>query len=441
MRIPPEPRARLSVVDGTAILVGVVVGVGIFGFPPLVAANVPSGAMYLGVWLMGGALMLVGALCYAELGSTWPSSGGEYHFLTRAYGQGVGLLFAWARGTVIQTGAIAAVAFIYGEYAQGLVYFGQHGTSLHAGLAVAALTGLNLAGTPQSKLLQKIFTAIALLAVVLVITAGLLAAGGSVPPSEIRPDPVDAGAGALGMALVYVLLTYGGWNEAAYLAGEMRDVRRDLRRVLLLGTAVVVLLYLFVNVAFLSIFGLSGLRESEAVGADLMERVAGPSGATLLSLLVCATSLSTMNGTILTGARVYHAVGRDVPRLATLGVWAPRGSTPTRALLVQGAITLGLIVFGALTAGSGVQAMVAYTSPVFWLFMLLVGASVWLLRRREPATDRPFRVPLYPITPLIFCLSSAGLLYSSVRYAGVGALVGLAVLLTGLPFAWVYRKS
>jgi basic amino acid/polyamine antiporter, APA family len=438
---PPAPgRTTLSVVDGVAVLVGVVVGIGIFGFAPMVAAGVNSAWMYMALWVAGGLVMLIGALCYAELGTTYPDSGGEYHYLSRAYGYPVGFLFAWARGTVIQTGSIAVVAFIYGEYAQHLIPLGPHGTTWHAIIAVTILTALNIAGTPHSKLLQKIFTATALTALAVVIVGGWLGTSEAAMTAAPAAAPAPS-LGVLGLAMVFVLLTYGGWNETAYLAGEMKDVRRDLSRVLFLGTAIVVTLYVFANLAFLNIFGLAGLREADAVGAQLMQRVAGPAGATLLSLLVCCTALSTMNGSILTGSRIYFALGRDVPVLRRLGVWAERGSTPVNALLLQGVIVLGLVLFGALTAGSGASTMVAYTSPVFWLFMFLVGLSVIVFRRRDSARVRPFRLPLYPLPPLLFCLTSAGLMYSSIRYAGLGSLVGLAVLCAGIPFVLFAQRA
>lgn len=436
-----QDSAKLSVLDGVAMLVGIVVGIGIFGFPPMVAANVDTAFQYMAVWVVGGLVMLVGALCYAELGSAYPSAGGEYHYLSRAYGRWLGMLFAWARGTVIQTGAIAAVAFIYGEYANQLLPLGEYGEGVHAAIAVVALTALNLVGTVQSNRMQLVFTILALAGVLAVIVAALAGAMGIGNLDPVPAVEASSPAGSLGMAMVFVLLTYGGWNEAAYLSGEMRDVKRDMRRVLVLGTLVVMALYVAVNLAFLSIFGLQGLRDSSAVAADVMQAVVGPTSAIVLSLIVCFTALSTINGSIFTGARVYYALGQDIPALQRLSTWSTRGLTPVTALLVQCAITLGLIAFGSLSHGSGVQTMVAYTAPVFWLFMLLVAASLIILRRRDSAQPRPFRVPLYPIAPLILCLSCAGLVYSSLMYAGIGGLVGLAVLASGIPFMLKYRGT
>lgn len=425
-----RPIASLSVLDGVAIMVGIVVGIGIFRTPPLVAANVGSEAQFIMAWLAGGLAVLCGALCYAELSSTYPSAGGEYHFLRRAFGRKISLLFAWARCTIIQPGAIAAVAFVYGDYAQQIVPLGLYGASVHAAFAIVLLTGLNIVGTPQSKTFQIVMTTLTLAAVGSVVVAGLVAA-----PSSVAAPPASGGAGAqgaLGMAMVFVLLTYGGWNEAAYMSGEMRDVRRTMIRVLVYGTLVIVITYTAVNFAFLGLLGLEGLRASEAPAAEAMRAAAGETGVVVLSFIVCLAALSTINGTIFTGARAYYALGRDVPQLGVFGDWDGRGDTPINALVMQGALALGLVLFGAVTR-DGFQAMVDYTSPVFWLFMLAVGIALFVLRRNDPKRQRPFRVPLYPLVPLLFTLTCAGLLYSSLVYTGNGALFGVAVLIVGLP--------
>ena len=431
---PAAPTASLSVLDGVAMLVGVVIGVGIFKTPSLVAANVGSEAAFIGVWLLGGVITLVGALCYAELGSAHPSAGGEYHYLSRAYGQPVGLLFAWARGTVIQTGAIAAVGFVYGDYASNLIPLGPYSSAIHAAIALVALTAVNLIGTPQSKRTQVLLTALTVAALLIVIIAGF-SRGNAAPAAASTSTPP---LGALGLAMVFVLLTYGGWNEAAYLTGELKDVRRNIAKTLLFGTATVMAAYLLANLAYLSAFGLEGLRKSNAVGADLMRLVAGDAGAVVLSLIVCVCALSTLNATIFTGARVYYALGRDLSAIKMLGVWDARGHEPANALLLQGAIALLLIAFGA-TTREGFEAMVAYTAPVFWFFLLLVAISIFVFRRRDPKALR-YRMPLYPLPPILLGAAAAWMVYSSLAYAGIGAIIGVMVLLAGTPLLLVARR-
>lgn len=446
----PQAARGLSVWDAVAILVGVVVGIGIFGFPPLVAHNAPNGLAYMGLWAAGGLVMLAGALCYAELGSAYPDAGGEYAFLGRGWGANVALLFAWARCSVIQTGAIAAVAFIFGDYAQVLLPLGEFGPAIYAGAVVAALTVLNVMGSMESRRVQWVLTVASVAALVAMAVGGLVigGAGATAPTAAASSAGPGAGidaasvrelAGMLGMGMVFVLLTYGGWNEAAYLSGEIRDVGRNMLRVLLLGTGIIVALYALVNLAYLHVFGLEGLRTSHAVGADMSRILVGPWAAVLLSLLVCCTALGTVNACIFTGGRVYVSLGRDVPALASLGAWNDQRETPVRALWLQGAITLGLVAFGAYTE-NGLRAMVAYTSPVFWLFMCLTALALIRLRQRDPLHPRPFRVPLYPVLPLLLALVCLGLLWSSVVYAGAGSLLGLVVLLLGLPLCLLRKR-
>ncbi len=432
------PKPSLSVFDGIAITVGIVIGIGIFKTPPLVAANVESEVGFIGLWLLGGLMTLIGALVYAELAAAYPSTGGEYHFLSRALGRSTGFMFAWARISVIQTGAIALVGFVFGDYAQELFSLGPYGPAIYAALALLALTVINVIGTHQSTVSQNFFTVLTVSAIALVIVAGLSA---SVGPTPAPPAPAVGGSGgAIGLAMVFILLTYGGWNEAAYISGEVRDVGRNMIRILLLGTEIIVAVYLLTNFAYLHVLGLEGLRGRGAVAADLMRLTLGPAGAIVLSLVICFAALSTLNATIFTGARVYHALGRDLPSLEGLGLWNRHGNNPRNAVILQSVIALALIIFGAMTR-EGFQAMVDYTAPVFWLFLLLVGISFFVLRHREPETDRPFKVPFYPITPILFCLTCAYLLYSSVAYTQFGALIGIAVLLLGMPLLLLIRTK
>jgi amino acid transporter len=336
---------------------------------------------------------------------------------------------------VIQTGAIAAVGFVYGDYASNLIPLGPFGSSIHAGIAVLALTAINLIGTPQSKLTQVLLTGLTVTAVLVVIVAGFSARA----PVLAASAPSMPSLGAAGLAMVFVLLTYGGWSEAAYLTGELKDVRRNMAKTLLIATGSVLVIYLLMNFAYLNAFGLEGLRRSNAVGADLMRLVAGDAGAIVLSLIVCVCALSTLNATIFTGARVYYALGSDVSTIRVLGVWDAHGHKPGNALLLQCSIALALIVFGA-TTREGFEAMVAYTAPVFWFFLMLTALSIFVFRRRDGVANLPFRVPLYPLTPILFALACAWMLYSALAYTGYGAFVGVAVLIAGVPLLLIGSK-
>lgn len=437
---PPDaqPVATLGVADAVIVTVGLVIGAGIFKAPSLVAANVESGALMLGLWLAGGVVALIGALCYAELASTYPSTGGDYHYLKRAFGAGPSFLFAWARMTVMHTGSIALLAYVFGDYASQLWPLGTYSVGLYAALAVVAFTAVNLMGIRQGTGVQHLFTTLEVLGLIAIAVIGLgFAAPAPLPP----PDPVAAAPGTtLGLAMVFVLLTYGGWNESAYVSGEMRGARSGIARALVIGIALITVLYLVVNWAYLEVLGLQGMAASEAVAADLMRHALGERGAALVSLIVAVSALTSINATMITGARCNYAFGRDFTLLRFMGRWHGGANTPVNALLVQSAIVLLLVGLGFL-ARSGFATLVEYTAPVFWLFFLLSGLALFRLRALDPGRERPFSVPLYPLTPLLFCASSAFMLWSSLEYTGVGALVGVAVLLLGVPVYGLARRQ
>jgi amino acid transporter len=411
--------------------VGLVVGVGIFRSPQLVAANATSTWMFVSFWGLGGLVSLIGAFCYAELGSAYPHSGGECHFVSRALGQGAGFLFAWSRMTVLQTGSIAILAYVFADYGAPLLGLGPGANPLLAGAAVVLLTGMNVLGLRPGRLAQRLFTGFEVAGLLAVVASAWLLSGPN--PGTPAPElPASPSAANVGLAMVFVLLTFGGWSEAAYLTAEMRDRERGIRRALLAGIAVVTVLYLLANFAYLRGLGLAGVAGSPTVAADLMTRAVGPAGSALVSAVVMVSALSSANATMITGARSNFALGCDLGRLSFLAVWSERRSTPTNALLVQGAVATLLVAFGAF-ARNGFENMVAYTAPVFWLVLLSTGVSLFVLRRRDPQRPRPFRVPLYPLTPLLFTAASAFMLYSSLAYAGLGAALGVAVLALGVP--------
>ncbi len=439
----PRPQGILSVFDAITIMVGLVLGVGIFRTPSIVAGSVESEAMFILVWIVGGIITFIGALCYAELSAAHPNAGGEYHFLSRAYGRSTAMMFGWARCTVIQTGAIAAVAFMLGDYLAQLLPAGLFGPfspfapAIYAALAVIVLTAVNVIGTIEGKNLQVVVTFLEIGAIGAIILFGLF---GSPETAERAAPSMPPESAAIGMAMIFVLLTYGGWNEAAYLTGELKDAPRNIAKVLAGGTVLLVVLYTLANLALLSVLGLDGLRQSDAVAADMMRVVAGPIGERVVTVAIVVAAISTLNATIFTGSRVFYAMARDMTIMQWVGIWNGRGKTPANGQIAQGIIALALIVVGAITR-DGFKAMVDYTAPVFWGFLLLVGLSLFVLRWRHPDRALPFRVPLYPVTPILFCLTCLYMLYASVTYTGAAALIGLAMLSAGAPILLFKRKQ
>jgi basic amino acid/polyamine antiporter, APA family len=417
----------LALTDAIAIIVGIVIGAGIFETPALVAANSGSGLGVILAWLLGGLVSLIGALCYAELATAYPHVGGNYEYLKHAFGQSIAFLFAWARMTVVQTGSIALLAFVFGDYASRLLPLGAFSASIYAAIAIALLTACNIVGIRQGKHIQNWLTVFTILGLVTITSLGLLFAS---PLPHITPTVTSS---SWGSAMLFVLLSYGGWNEAAYISAEIQHPRRNIVRSLLWSIGIITVLYLLINIAYLRGLGLPGMAGSSAIASDLMQQALGEPGAILISILIAITALGSLNASVLTGARTNYAFGQDVSLFRFLGQWRTQAGTPMTGFLVQAAIALLLVFMGTLTR-NGFEAMVDYTAPVFWFFFLLSGISLFLLRMKDPQRSRPFRVPFYPVTPLLFCAVCGYLLYSSLVYTGFSAIVGVIVVALGIPF-------
>jgi len=433
------PKQQLSLTDAIAIIVGIVIGAGIFGTPSLVAANTSDDTMFLLAWILGGVVSLMGALCYAELTTTFPNAGGDYHFIRKAYGKQPAFLFAWARMSIIQTGSIALLAYIFGDYFTQIYSLGEFSSIIYAALVVIVLTAINIAGIGLGTAAQKIFTIAEVGGALMIVVAGLFFIPEHAETAITVSETTNTSGSFMGLAMVFVLLTFGGWNEAAYISAELKPGKMRMAKVLIISLAIITIVYFLMNIAYLKALGHNGMAQSKAVGADLMELAWGTTGVWLIGVLVAISALTSANATIFTGARTNYALGNDYRVFSFLGKWNNQTSGPVNAFLLQAAISLALISLGLITR-SGFETIIEYTAPVFWFFFLLVGIALFVLRKKEPNTYRPFRVPFYPITPLIFCLSSAYLLYSSVMYTGMGALVGIGVLLIGIILLILIKK-
>jgi amino acid transporter len=369
------------------------------------------------VWILGAIISLAGALCYAELCTRYPHAGGDYHFLTKAYGKDLSFLYAWAKAMVINTGAIALLAFVFGDYMSKVLSLGTYSAALWAFSIVVLLTITNIIGLQASARIQTALIVFEVLGLLAIVVAGFFAATPeTVPSSAFENSPP---LGLLGLAMVFVLLTFGGWNEAAYISSEVRGGPRAIVGVLVISLSVITAIYLLVNIALLWGLGLTGLAGSKTAGADVLGLLVGPWAERALGLLVAIAALTSINATMIVGARTNYALGKDWVSLKGLSQWQGARGVPITSYLVQAAISLALIVFGAFQS-DGFEAMVEFTAPVFWSFLFLVGVSLFIARWRDPRgsdTTELFRVPLYPVTPLIFCLACGYLAYSSIGYA------------------------
>jgi amino acid transporter len=421
-----------------------VIGAGIFKTSTLVAASVDSPAALLAAWLAGGMLSIIGGLCFAEMAAAFPDAGGEYKFLHRAYGARVALLFAWSRFAIIHSGSMALLAFVFGDYVVQLWPVALNSPACAAAVIVA-LVGLNLAGVRVGLSTQLGLMALVLAGLALVAAAALrLAWVDASPPPAAASGPVTVGTENWGTAMVFVFLAYGGWSDAATLSAEMRDARRGIVHALLGGLGLVTLLYLLTNLAYLRGLGLAGLAASSAPAADVVRLAFGRGGELAMVAIVATTAVSVMNASLIVGARTTYAAARDLAaaggRATALARWHPRRGMPDAAVAALGAVALLLVGLGTLTRG-GFATLVDYLAPVYWGFMCASAAALLVLRRRLPQVPRPFRVPGHPWLPLAFCAGSGWMLWASLAYVKVGALVGLAVLaLGGGLLAWLTRR-
>jgi amino acid transporter len=400
--------------SAVALIVGIVIGAGIFKTPSLVAGISGDAGWALVLWMAGALISIAGALCYAELCTAYPNAGGDYHFLHRAFGRNISFIYGWSRATIINTGSIALLAFVFGDYMSTLVNLGAYSSAIWALLIVVILTVVNLAGIHASSRMQTWLTLTEIVGLLAVVAAGFWVdapASGTLQWFTQAPAPTQ-----WGLCLVFVLLTFGGWNEAAYISAELKGGPRTMVRVILASMLTLTVIYLLVNTALLLGLGLNGLSQSKTAAGDLLGLAFGPWAQKALGLFVAIAALTSINATMFVGARTNFAVGNDWKALRKLGQWQLDIGSPKQALTLQALISMGLIALGTQEA-DGFSAMVEFTAPVFWGFLFLVGLALLWLRKTDPSTPRPFKVPLYPVLPLIFCAACAWLTYSSVTYA------------------------
>ena len=423
--MPAVPKKELSLFDSTCIIVGIIIGAGIYETAPTVAAGVCGWAGVLGIWLVGGLLALAGALCYAELATTYPRQGGDYVYLTRAYGRWAGYLFGWSQLVIIRPGDIALLAFVFGRYAETLYPF-ENCRPIYAAAAVAVLTATNILGVKQGKWTQNVLTVVKTVGLLAIVVAGMAAP--SRPPTPAEPTTFSMAG--LKLSLILVLWTFGGWNEMAYVAAEVKRPHRNIVRALIIGTTAVSAIYVLVNGTFLHALGYAKMVASEAVAVDTLATVLPEAAGRAISVLICVSALGVVNGLIFTGARISYAMGADHSTFRGLGRWHPRFGTPVGALVAQGCLSLIIV----LIAGSFVDTIL-YTAPAVWLFFLATALSVFVLRRKEPHTPRPYKTTGFPVTTAIFCAGCIFMIYNSVTYALAtkprSPIVLLCVLLAG----------
>ncbi|MCA9166942.1 MAG: amino acid permease [Planctomycetales bacterium] len=421
------PRRNFRLFDTVCLIVGIIVGAGIYETTPAVASSVGAPWQVLALWVGGGLISLIGALCYTELAAAYPRDGGDVIYLSRAYGRWAGFLFGWMQLAIVRPGDIAAIAFVFARYVQPLLPVTATGepsfSSQHiASLAVIVFTLINAWGIRQATRTQNVMTVLKLLGLGTLIVVGLSAtsaAATTVPHVPSFP---------LGVAMVFVLFCYGGWNEIAYIAAEIEEPQRNIWRAMVGGLGLVAVLYLLINLGFLQALGHEGVTQSQQIAVDLVARLSSGVAAGVVAALIAFSALGTLNGQILTGSRISYAAGTEYSLFAKLGFWNDSRQTPHVALGLQLAISLLLI-----NLLKSFDDTVVYTASTVYTFYLASTMSVLVLRYRDPDVPRPYRVIGYPWTILLFAAACIFMCYSTIMYRPQIALRSLGLLLLGVP--------
>jgi basic amino acid/polyamine antiporter, APA family len=428
---PPPPEHELlralGLFDALMLVVGTIIGSGVFLVPSEIARAVHGAGPMLAVWVAGGVFTLLGAMSLAELGAAIPHAGGLYTFVGRAWGPLPGFLCGWMLFTVATSGSIATLAAALPIYIAGFVPLSSPAEKAIGIGAIAFFTAINLFGVRRGALAQNVLTAakvgglLAMVAAVFLLPSPPRTAGGAVPP-------IGFGIAAFGTALVAVLWAYEGWHDVTFIAGEMRTPQRDFPRGLVGGTAIVVVLYLAANLAYLHVLTPSEIATADRVALAAIRRVAGETGGRLLTAAILCSILGAMNALVLAGPRAYYQMAKDGQLFARFGRVHPRWKTPADAILLQGIWSALLVVFIG-----GFSQLFTYVIFGGWIFYALAVAGVLVLRHKEPGLERPFRVPGYPLVPLLFVAGAAFLVVNTLATTPRESLLGLAFIALGIP--------
>jgi basic amino acid/polyamine antiporter, APA family len=453
---------RLGPYTATMIVMGSMIGSGIFKKPALMASQIGSSVLLLLTWVLAGTATLFGAFSNAEIASMITAPGGQYVYFRRIYNDFVGYLYGWAVFAVIQTGSIASITYIFAEYcgyffnlprlpAQwegisvnllGMIQitpFANLGTKLLTVACILLLTAVNITGVALGGAVQSVFTTLKIVAIAVVVLLAFALGHGDLSHFGSSLPLQSTGSlgilGAMVAALSGAFWAYDGWNNITYVAAEVKAPSRNIPRALFFGTAGVMIVYLLINLAYLYVLPLEEMAKSQLVAADAMGRVLGGAGSAFISALVILSTFGTANGTILASARVYFAMARDGLFFSSLGQVHPRFHTPARSLLVQG-LWASLLVFSG--TFDQLTDMLIFVS---WIFYFLGALGVFILRRKEPETERPYRVWGYPVVPAVFVVFAAAFVLVTLVESARNSLLGLILVALGIPLYLYWRRK
>jgi basic amino acid/polyamine antiporter, APA family len=428
--MPHDLPRRLGLADSVAIVIGIIIGGGIFLVPNLVAQSVGSVPLILGVWAFAGLATFFGALACAELGAAWPATGGQYIYLRDAYGPLAGFLCGWSMFTVARSAQVAWLAVVFALYVGYFVPVGPIAAKLLGVAAIAVFTTINYRGVHAGAIVQKLFTTAKVGGLLLIVGSAFLLAPHAAPNAAARaPFSISS----VGVALIACLLAYDGWVQLTFVAGEIRDPQRNVLRALALGTTAVIAIYLLANLAYLRVMTIAEIAASQHVGATAAERGLGAAGGKLVSAIIIVSILGTLNGCFLTTPRLYFAQAADGLFFRRFAGIHPRFQTPAFAIVAQALWSVVLVLTGSY------ESLIEYALFAMWLSYGAMVAAVMVLRRTRPDAPRPYRMWGYPVTPLLFLAVTGWFLINMLITKPAPSLASLGLVATGLP-AWLIWK-
>lgn len=417
------------------MLVGSTIGSGIFRVPSSVAADVGAvGAMSL-LWVIGAVVALFGALTLAELAALVPRTGGIYAFLREAYGPLPAFLFGWTELLMIRPAALGAIAMIFAAYVGEFIPLTDGQTRAVAAGAIILLGTANILSVLWGAAVQNTSTLAKVVALVALASAAFLFGDGSAGALATAPEFRPVSWGGFGVALIGVLWAYDGWADLTFMAGEVRDPGRTLPRALLGGTLAVIVVYLIVNAAYLYVLPVEEMAASELVAADAARRIFGTAGASIVAALVVLSTFGALNGSMMTGPRIFFAMADDDLFFRPVAAVHPRFQTPYVA------IGLAVILGVAFVSLRTFEQLAGYFVLGIWPFYALAVGAVFLMRKRRPDLERPYRTVGYPVVPLVFLLASVLMLANSLIEQPLDTGISMGVILAGVPVYYVWRAS
>jgi APA family basic amino acid/polyamine antiporter len=431
----PKPRRQLGLFDAIMIVMGGIVGAGIFANPSEVAHRVHTPFLILGVWVLGGFIAMCGAFIWAELATRLPGTGGQYLYLREAYHPSVAFMYGWGLLLVTQTGGMAAVAVIFSSYFRALTGVVWNDSAIAAAVLLI-LTGINCLGARAGSNVQSALMLLKIGALAALVILGFALGGGSLKSGPLLGQPASFGLlKSIGSAMVPIAFAYGGWQTATFVAGEMRDPRRDLSRGLLLGVAAVVGLYLAVNLACLRVLGPAGLDATTIPASDVMRIALGERGAQWIAVGIAISTLGFLSQSMLTTPRVYYAMARDGLFFEGVGKLSRHSRAPVVAIVLQGMAAIVIACSG--TYGE----ILNFTVTVDFIFFGMTAASLFILRRRQVGSDTAiYRVPGHPFTTILFVLSCAGIVGSAIIASPGNSAIALCIMLAAVPVYYYWSR-